>query len=218
MFHKGGRMAGAATSTDLHGYGDAIRKELSSRIPADEKLSVLDVGTGFGINVQFLARRLAKGSEIWTVDPSKEVLDGVRSSLDKEVAGLVRFAKAEAEDMRFEDGFFDVVVSVMVLHHLVRLEPALAEMGRVLKPGGSLLVVDYKPEASRDLEFKAVHEEKDFFRPSQVLQGVRRAGLSGRVHDNGLWYLVEARKAEGRAPRRGGRARPARRRRAARGR
>ncbi len=206
----------ASSNTDLHGYGEAIRGELGRRIPRDKRLKVLDVGTGFGINVAFLARWLSRGSAIWTVDPSKEVLEDVEAALDAESARLVRFAVATAEDLDFEDGFFDVVASVMVLHHLGKLRPALREMVRVLRAGGRLLVVDYKPEASHQLEFMTRHEEEDFFKPSAVLAGVRRAGLRGSASDFGVWYLVEARKPGRRASRGGGRAGPGRRPRAAR--
>jgi len=209
LFYKGGKMVAASPNTDLHGYGEEIKKELGRRIPRDKKLKVLDVGTGFGINVAFLARWLTKGSAIWTVDPSKEVLADVEASLDEASARLVRFAVASAEDLDFEDGFFDVVASVMVLHHIEKLQPAIKEMARVLKPGGLLVVVDYKPEASHKLEFKTLHAKSDFFRPAAVVREIGKLGMAGRPTDYGLWYLVEAEKGRPGAPRRaprGGRA------------
>lgn len=196
MFHyKGEKMAVASCNSDLHGQGDAIRAELGRRIPRGKELKVLDVGTGFGINVAFLAGWLSKGSAVWTVDPSKEVLADVKAALDEESARLVRFAVATADDLDFEDGYFDYVVSVMVLHHIEKLQPALREMARVLKQGGTLVVVDYKPEASHELEFKSRHEEADFFEAAAVAKGLGRLGMKGTQHDFGLWYLVEAKKA-----------------------
>ena len=211
MFHyKGEKMAVASCNSDLHGYGEAIRGELGRRIPRGKKLKVLDVGTGFGINVAFLAGWLSKGSAVWTVDPSKEVLADVKAALDEESARLVRFAVATADDLDFQDGFFDYVVSVMVLHHIEKLQPALREMARVLKPGGRLVVVDYKPEASHELEFRTRHEEADFFEAGTVVKGLGRLGMKGTPHDFGVWYLVEAKKERASAPRpaaRAGRAR-----------
>jgi len=207
-------MVAASQNTDLHGYGEEIRKELGKRIPKGKKLKALDVGTGFGINAAFLARRLPKGSEIWTVDPSKEVLAQAKASLDGEGPNLVNFVEASADDLDFADGFFELVVSVMVLHHLEKIQAALKEMARVLKPGGILVVVDYKPEASHELEFRTRHEEKDFFSPDGVVKGIGTVGMKARPSDFGLWYLVEARKARAsptpRLPGRGrGRARSA---------
>ncbi|HUK74334.1 MAG TPA: class I SAM-dependent methyltransferase [Nitrososphaerales archaeon] len=211
MFHyKGEKMAVASCNSDLHGHGEAIRAELGRRIPRGKKLKVLDVGTGFGINVAFLAGWLSRGSAVWTVDPSREVLADVKAALDEEGARLVRFAVATADDLDFEDGFFDYVVSVMVLHHIEKLQPALREMARVLKPGGTVVVVDYKPEASHELEFKSRHEEADFFEADAVAKGMGRLGMKGTPHDFGVWYLVEAKKERASAPRpaaRAGRAR-----------
>jgi SAM-dependent methyltransferase len=187
-------------NTDLHGYGDEIRNELERRIPRNKKLKVLDVGTGFGINVAFLASWLSNSSAIWTVDPSEEVLTDVRSTLASESRRRVNFAEASAEDLDFGDGFFDFVVSVMVLHHIEKLRPALKEMGRVLRPGGMLIVVDYMPKASRELEFRTRHEESDFFEPGAVVRGIDKLGMAVRRSDFGMWYLVEARKARPKAP------------------
>jgi ubiquinone/menaquinone biosynthesis C-methylase UbiE len=194
VFYKGGKMVAGSPNTDLHGYGEQIRQEVGSRVPRDKKLKVLDVGTGFGINVAFLARWLSKGSEVWTVDPSKEVLANVKAMLAAQGLHMVNFAEASADDLDFADGSFDVVVSVMVLHHLEKLQPALKEMARVLSPDGVLVIVDYKPEASHELEFATRHEKKDFFRPSAVATALGTLGMKAVPNDHGLWYLVEAKK------------------------
>jgi ubiquinone/menaquinone biosynthesis C-methylase UbiE len=198
LFYKGKRIAASSQKTDLHGYGEEIRKELGGRIPRDKKSKVLDVGTGFGINVAFLARWLAKGSTVWTVDPSKEVLADVEAALDEESTRLIRFAVATADDLDFADGFFDFVVSVMVLHHIEKLKPALKEMARVLKPGGAMVVVDYKPQASHELEFQMRHDASDFFTPAAVVGEIGKLGMTVRSRDFGMWYLVEAKKARAR--------------------
>jgi ubiquinone/menaquinone biosynthesis C-methylase UbiE len=202
-FYKGEKLAAAAASsnTDLHGYGEEIRKELGRRLPRDETLKVLDVGTGFGINVAFLARWLSKGSQVWTVDPSKEVLAEVKAMLGKESVRPVSFLEASADDLEFKDGLFDFVVSVMVLHPIERLRPALKEMARVLRPGGSLIAIDYSPKASHELEFLTRHEETDFFKPARVVREIGRIGMTAaRPTDFGMWYLVEAKKGRARAP------------------
>ncbi len=201
MFYKGEKIAAASSNTDLHGHGEEIRKELGKRIPRRKKLKVLDVGTGFGINVAFLAKWLSRGSSVWTVDPSREILREVRATLESGVARRVHFVEASADDLDFADGFFNFVVSVMVLHHIQKLRPALKEMARVLKPGGMMVIVDYKPRAAHELEFQTKHEESDFFDPAAVVNGLGGHGLVGRVGDFGVWYLVEAKKDRSRTPR-----------------
>ena len=112
MHYKGEKMeTGASPNTDFHGFGEQIRGELAARIPSGKELRVLDVGTGFGLNVAFLAQHLSTKSTIWTVDPSEEVLENVRSELGAKIVARVKFIKASADKLDFEDGFFDFVVS-----------------------------------------------------------------------------------------------------------
>ncbi|MDG7006526.1 MAG: class I SAM-dependent methyltransferase [Nitrososphaerota archaeon] len=210
FYYKGSRSTAASPNSDLHGFGDEIRKELAGRIPR-ERLKVLDVGTGFGMNAAFLAGHLPRGSLVWTVDPSKEVLEEVEADLSKRGLRGLKFVEATADSLPFEDGSFDAVVSVMVLHHVEELGPALKEMWRVLKTGGNLILVDYKPEASRELEFKARHDAEDFFSPAAVAEEMAALGIEPEAGDFRVWYVVSAVKRPS-ALRRPGRAGHARRR------
>ncbi len=178
---------------DFHGYGKEIRKELRKRIPSRRKVKVLDVGTGVGQNATFLARHLSSNSEIWSIDPSGEVLASARTALGKK-ASRIRFVQASADKLDFADSSFDVVVSVMVMHHIEDPQAVLKELTRVLKSGGRLLVVDYKPEAAHELEFQSRHQEQDFFEPTMIGATVEKLGLANKAEDFGLWYLVDARK------------------------
>ena len=105
MFYKGGKMVAASPNTDLHGYGEEIRKELGSRIPRDKKLKVLDVGTGFGINVAFLARWLSKAKRDLDGRPLEGGPDGREGGAREESARRVRFVEASADDLDFGDGY-----------------------------------------------------------------------------------------------------------------
>jgi ubiquinone/menaquinone biosynthesis C-methylase UbiE len=199
LYYKGKKVKGPIIpSTDFHGYGNKIRSEIWARIPKNRKLRVLDVGTGFGSTVTFLTKRLAKGSEIWTVDPSKEILDNVRKKLAEEdllQRTLIEFVQADAAKLDFENDYFDVVVSVMVLHHLEGLEAVLNQLTRVTKKGGRILLVDYVPAAGKELEFRKRHHESDFFEPKKVLELMKKTGVSKvALKQVKLWYLLDAKK------------------------
>lgn len=90
---------------------------------------MLEVGCGQG----HLTKRLAdRGIEVTGIDANKEA---------PVVAGTDRVVHMMAEDLQFEDGTFDTIVSVHAIEHIPPLEQALSEMARVLKQGGSALYI-----------------------------------------------------------------------------
>ncbi len=197
MYYKGKKLERPTSpGTDFHGYGNTIRSELAKRIPRKRSLKVLDVGTGFGSTASFLAKHLQKPSRIWTVDPSQEILDNAKANLASERNAFtvsIEFVRADAGKMKFENDFFDVVVSVMVLHHLVDVSIVLKELSKVLKNKGRLLLADYKPEAGRELEFQQRHQVKEFFKPSLISRLIEKDGFSKvKLEDFELWYLIDA--------------------------
>ncbi len=101
---------------------------------------VLDVGCGTGA---FEARAVASGAsnEMVGVDLSARMLARAREKL----AGhpQVAFRRADAHALPFDDGRFDVVVSASAFHYFADPARALAEIGRVLRPGGRLVVLDW---------------------------------------------------------------------------
>ena len=102
--------------------------------------AALDVGCGTGA----LAARLAgAGYDVVGLDPSEgmlRVLEGRTSS--------VRAVKGSATSIPFDEGRFDLVLSVAVMHHIAAADEVrrtLAEMVRVTRPGGRVLVWDHNP-------------------------------------------------------------------------
>jgi SAM-dependent methyltransferase len=101
---------------------------------------VLDVGCGTGV----LAERLAeRGYEVTGVDPSEGMLEIMRRRSPASAA-----VRASGTELPFEDSRFDLVYTVATLHHIA--EPAavagtLAEMVRVTRPGGRIVVWDHNP-------------------------------------------------------------------------
>ena len=96
---------------------------------------VLDAGTGTGVVAE--AARVA-GASVAGVDASLEML-----LVGREARPDVPRAAAEAIDLPFRDGTFDVVTAGFVLSHFKRVETALFDLIRVLKPGGTLAVTSW---------------------------------------------------------------------------
>jgi ubiquinone/menaquinone biosynthesis C-methylase UbiE len=105
---------------------------------------VLDVGTGMGIAARGLA---ARGLEVVSIDPNAED-QAVAAALTEEPAqrSRIRFMVTSAASLPFPDGHFGAAVAVDVLHHLEAGLPALAELARVVKPGGTVVLADFSRE------------------------------------------------------------------------
>ena len=193
MFYKGKKVRGLGShNSDFFGFGDMIRAELSSRIESSTGLRVLDVGTGFAVTAEFLSKTLSSAS-IWTLDPSASVLGKARATLkSKGLASRMEFVQGSIDHTRFPDGLFDLVVSVMALHHLKDLDIAVAEMGRITGESGQILLVDYTPRAAHDLDFRVEHREEDFFSARRVSVALQREGFETQASLFGLWYIVDA--------------------------
>lgn len=152
--------------------------------------SVLDVGCGTGSLAIAAKRQVGDMGSVQGIDASHEMIARARHKAKK--AGLdVVFAEASAESLPFPDARFDVVLSTVMLHHLRKSARAVAvaEMRRVLKPGGRLLVVDFG--GARNGKGPLMHFHRHGHVDPQVLVGlVSGAGL--RVADSGplgTWSL-----------------------------
>jgi ubiquinone/menaquinone biosynthesis C-methylase UbiE len=108
--------------------------------PAD---SVLDVGCGTG-EVILLAKTRAKAGKAYGIDPAPEMIAVARKKAARKKLDI-DFRVGVIESLPFPDASIDVVTSSLMMHHLpedlkVR---GLAEIYRVLKPGGRLLIADF---------------------------------------------------------------------------
>ena len=105
--------------------------------------SVLDVGCGTG-EVTLLAKIRAKNGKVYGIDPAPEMITVARKKAARKNLDI-DFRVGVIEALPFHDGSMDVVTSSLMMHHLpedlkVR---GLAEIYRVLKPGGRLLIADF---------------------------------------------------------------------------
>jgi ubiquinone/menaquinone biosynthesis C-methylase UbiE len=108
----------------------------------------LDVGCGTGSLTRAMAQAVAPGGTALGVDPSGEAISEARrlNTLDN-----CTYVNGVAEALDAPDDSYDVVVSSLMIHHLSEESRAAAigEMGRVLRPGGSILVAEFLPPSSR---------------------------------------------------------------------
>jgi demethylmenaquinone methyltransferase/2-methoxy-6-polyprenyl-1,4-benzoquinol methylase len=103
---------------------------------------VLDVAGGSGDLARALARRAGPTGEVWLTDISRPMLEAGRDRLLDD-GMLLPLAQCDAERLPFPDAAFDCVTVAFGLRNMTRKDAALAEMRRVLRPGGRLLVLEF---------------------------------------------------------------------------
>jgi ubiquinone/menaquinone biosynthesis C-methylase UbiE len=125
------------------GKARALRKMTVEQALIKPGDSVLDVGCGTG-EVTLLAKTRAKEGKAYGIDPAPEMIAVARKKgLQKNLE--IDFRVGVIEALPFPDASLDVVTSSLMMHHLpedLKLR-GLAEIYRVLKPGGRLLIADF---------------------------------------------------------------------------
>ncbi|MBI4295374.1 MAG: methyltransferase domain-containing protein [Chloroflexi bacterium] len=118
-------------------------KHLLSVFQVPQSCQVLDVATGTAMVAIALAKKMNKECQITGIDTNSAMLDQARYKL--ELAGMsdvITLKTCSAEDLPFDDLSFDLVNCSVAIHHM-NVSRALAEMSRVLKPGGQLVIADF---------------------------------------------------------------------------
>jgi demethylmenaquinone methyltransferase / 2-methoxy-6-polyprenyl-1,4-benzoquinol methylase len=118
------------------------RRFLVDRLDVGPDDTVLDVATGTGAVAIELVQR--KGCTVVGVDQSPEMLDVARRRIVLAAAATrVRLVEARAEELPFEDGTFDGLTVTYLLRYVDDPAAALAELGRVVRPRGTLASLEF---------------------------------------------------------------------------
>ncbi len=145
---------------------------------------VLDLGSGGGIDVLLSARRVGETGFAYGVDMTDEMLELARSNAAKAGAHNVEFLKGTIEQVPLPDGAVDVVISNCVINLSVDKPKVLAEMFRVLAPGGRIGISDVVAEdhisvAERAERGSYVGCIAGALSRAEYLEGLAEAGFAG---------------------------------------
>jgi len=139
-------MYDVAAASLLSGFYSRVASDVVATSPSGR---VLEVGSGPG----HLAVRLAQAAsnlEVAGVDISSAMVErATRRAVETGLAGRVRFEVGDVGALPFPEGSFDGVVSTLSLHHWPDPARGLAEIHRVLKPGGEAWIYDLAHGAPR---------------------------------------------------------------------
>jgi ubiquinone/menaquinone biosynthesis C-methylase UbiE/DNA-binding MarR family transcriptional regulator len=150
-----------------------VEQALLKLVPQRKVRDLLDLGTGTGRMLQLLAPRAEHATG---VDRSREMLAIARARLDE--VGLRHCVVRQADMARlpFDDASFDLIVCHMALHYAEAPPEIVAEAARVLRPGGTLLLIDFAPHDRDVLQREHAHRWLGFD-PVSLARWCRDAGL-----------------------------------------
>jgi ubiquinone/menaquinone biosynthesis C-methylase UbiE len=140
--------------------------------------AVLDVGCGTGTLAMEVARRVGRAGRVAGVDPGTEQIARARSKAARRNLPI-EFQIGVIEQLAFPDQTFDVALSTLMMHHLPDglKRRGLAEIARVLKPGGRLVIADFKRKQERQGQAARFHAGGSSMQDLAAL--VKDAGFEG---------------------------------------
>jgi ubiquinone/menaquinone biosynthesis C-methylase UbiE len=147
-------------------------------VPSARPLTVLDLGSGTGRFTPLLADEF--GGPVYGVEPSDRMREAAEANATH---SGVTYLPGSATDIPLPDASCDVVLLFLVLHHVRDHDAAAAEIARVLRPGGRLLIRSLFPDRMPELLWYSYFpgarlvDEQVFPRMDPLLDTFSRAGL-----------------------------------------
>jgi len=125
--------------TFISPYLRKIQKQVVRLMAPTRGASVIDVGCGTGEAIRYL-RRSVKGGLLAGLDLSPRMIETARRKFGE--APGVEWRVGDAECIPWPDSTFDLAMATFTIHHCLHPEQALAEIRRVLRPGGRFFLVE----------------------------------------------------------------------------
>ena len=174
--------------------GDRARQELITQARSEAGQRVLDIGCGTG-TLMLLLKKQHPAVEVIGLDPDPKALRRAKSKAGNAAVSL-QFDQGFADELPYQNGSFDRVLSSFVFHHLEEQdrETMLREALRVLKSTGSLHLLDFAggDRGSHGLLGHLIHSSHRLKDNSEerIVQLMRRAGFSHarKVKDGSMLF------------------------------
>jgi len=160
----------------------ALAERLADLLPLRGDERVLDVGAGIGAVAFALAPRAAS---VIALEVDEEAAEVARAEAPANCEVVV----GDGEKLPFDDFSFDVAATVRTLHHTPRPELLVAELARVTKPGGTILVADQIAPSDPLAAFELNRFERA--RDATTSRVLSDGDLRGLFDANGLRLLRE---------------------------
>ncbi|HVM78184.1 MAG TPA: metalloregulator ArsR/SmtB family transcription factor [Stellaceae bacterium] len=150
-----------------------VEAALTALLPAEGIADFLDVGTGTGRMLELFGPRVEHAVG---VDLSREMLAVARANLERAGLGNCSLRQGDMYQLPLASESFDATVFHQVLHYAEDPARAIREAGRVLRPGGRLVIVDFAPHEVESLRTEHAHRRLGFA-DEEVVQWLEEAGF-----------------------------------------
>jgi ubiquinone/menaquinone biosynthesis C-methylase UbiE len=142
----------------FRGQWRALRQRTSTFARLQLGEQVLDVGCGTGTLAMEVSRLVGRSGHVTGIDPGEQQIARARAKVARRNLPI-NFQVGVIEKLPFPDQTFDVVFSTLMMHHLPKSlkRQGLGEINRVLKPGGRLVIADFKHKSDRQGQSARFH-------------------------------------------------------------
>lgn len=129
------------------------RKKAIKMLLKDKPEFILDVATGTA-DMAIMACKILKPTKITGIDISSGMLEIGLKKIEKEgLTNKINLLQDDSTAIKFDDNSFDAIMVAFGVRNFENLEKGLSEMWRVLKPGGSLIVLEFSKPKQKAIKF-----------------------------------------------------------------
>ncbi len=186
------KLGDSYAASNVHKFGPSLPKLLALARPNNNDVC-LDVGTGTGHTAANLA---VFAKKVYGLDIAEGMLKAAKESYGH--LENLEFITGSSEETGFPDDTFDIITARHTLHHHPSMPRTLAELKRILKPGGRLVIVDeITPSESVNDWYHALEVARDPTHGRAYYVGewqtfIQNAGLTWIVGDTNTVYSLGA--------------------------
>jgi len=185
----------AATWDETASERDITKLErMSQRLNIEPGSIILDVGTGTGVFIPFLLKKIGGNGHIVALDIAEKMLERAKA---KGFNGNIDYLCADVIDIPLDNETFDSIVCYSTFPHFRDKPIALAEMKRVIKSGGKLLICHTSSRTTINEIHRQIPEVENDIIPDEGEMQIMlsKAGFTDiKIDDNSESYFCSARK------------------------
>ncbi|SDH86678.1 Methyltransferase domain-containing protein [Alteribacillus persepolensis] len=128
--------------------------------------AIADVGAGNGFFTLPLAKKT--NNTVYAVDIAQQMLDMLKERAGQEGCSNIQYVISDLENIRLEQNLVNKVLAAFVIHEVESIAQALAEMKRIVKPGGEIVLIEW--EAVETEAGPPLHERISSAKMKEILQ------------------------------------------------